>query len=129
MSALSTAIEGTIWEDGGASLMARVLGHNAAAITQASVSSITYKVFDLSSGTPPDQVTSGTLTVSSVVFDTYQTDARWTKDSTGYNFRWDAPASAFPSWSVYQIEIKFTPSSGETFFLVFKITANAIYSS
>lgn len=128
MSALLTT--GNIWEDSGPRLMARVVNTDGSAMLQSSVSSITYAVFDLSVGQPPDSVATGTLTISSVVFDTYQTDARWTKDTTGYNFGWNAPASSFPKGGrKYQVEIKVTPTSGEIFYLVYKITSKETFTA
>ncbi len=126
----SLLISGTIWEDTGPRLMARVVSVDGSAMLQSSVSSISYGVFDLSVGSPPTQVASGTLTVGTVVYDTLQTDARWTKDTTGYNFGWSAPASIFPKGGrKYQVEIKIVPTSGENFFLIFLITSKEVYSS
>ena len=128
--------KGTIYENGGAVLMARITGASGAAITQSSLSSITYKVFDASSKTPYDLLTSGTITIGSVIYDTLQTGAPWTADSTGYNFLWTAPASAFPNLSnglnpdqhLYRVEILFTPASGEVFWAVFELTGLVIRS-
>ncbi len=98
-------------EDAGVTFMARVYGNAGTAITQASLSSIGYAVTDLSDLTNP--VTSGTLTISSVVFDTLQTGVRWTKDSTGYNFLYAAPATWTPSGKRrYAYVFTFTPSDG-----------------
>lgn len=128
--------KGTIYENSGAVLMARATGNSGAAVTQASLSSITYKVFDASSTTPYTAIASGTLTIGSVIFDTLQTGAPWTADSTGYNFLWTAPASAFanlssglnPDQHTYRVEILFTPTSGEVFWAVFELTGLVIRS-
>lgn len=120
---------GTVFEDGGATFLARVVGNNAANITQATINGITYKVFDLTE-IPGKLITSGTLTVSDVVFDTLQTDSRWTKDSTGYNFRHNMPPSAFPEGNrQYQVEYLFDPTSGEDFLVVFKVSATETFTS
>lgn len=96
--------------------LARVVGNAAAAITQASLSSISYKIFNESSDTPDTAVETGTLTVSSVVFDTLQTDARWTKDTTGYNFRnVVAGTNITGDGRRYLVEYLFTPTSGAAF--------------
>lgn len=129
MPTKTTPIEGKVWEDGGAFFMARVTGRDAANITQATISSITYKVFDIKD-LPGSEKTSGTLTVSDVVFNTLQTDNRWSKDSTGYNFRHEMPASTFADGDrFYQVEYLFTPSTGEKFYLVFKIEAKETFTS
>lgn len=129
----TTIIEGVVFEDSGASLMARIKGGDGANITQASISSIAYSVFSLSTTngvTTGTETTTGTLTVSDVVFDTLQTDARWGKDSTGYNFRWDVPASVLANGdTTYRIEIKFTPTSGEAFHVVAEVETVGLYRS
>mgnify|MGYP000105578392 CR=1 FL=1 len=118
----------SVWEDTGHSLMARIIGDDAANIQQSDISSIAYSVFDLSD--TATVVTSGSLTVSNVIFDTLQTDARWDADSTGYNFRWDIPASLFPTGGKdYRIEIAFTPTGGEVFHVVAEANAQALHRS
>lgn len=110
----------TVWqfktmEDSGCSIMGRVvLPATAAYITQAAFGTITvsYRRID---GTGP--VTTTSLTVSSVVYDTLQTTARlWTKDSIGFNFKWDAAATIFTQGNGrYAVTFLFTPSSGAAF--------------
>lgn len=114
-------IEGESFENNGASLMRCITGPDGANITQSSISSITYKVFDLDDTSEP--TTTGSLTVSTVVFNTLQIDARWAKDATGYNFRWDVPASVLEDGNkVYRFEIKFTPTVGEVFHALFDVS-------
>lgn len=121
-------IEGEAFEDSSVSLMRCITGPNGVNITQASISSITYKVFDLDDTSEP--TATGSLTVSSVVFDTLQTDARWTKDSIGYNFRWDTPAALLEDGNkVYRFEIKFTTTAGEVFPVVFHVSTVGLYGS
>ncbi len=129
MSASET-IKGKIWEDGGAQLMARVVGQSAANITQASLTSIACKIFDLDGATPTTAVDTSTLTVSSVVYDTLQTDARWTTDTTGYNFRHAPAYTIFTTGGHrYRIEYKFTPVSGDPFFVVFQLQSQEVLTS
>ena len=105
-----------IWEDTGATFLARILGDDGAAIVQADFGSISYAVFEEDATAA---VVSGSLTVSDVVFDTYQTDARWTVDSTGYNFRHTVAASVFSTGNAaYRIEYKFEPTGDEPFYAV-----------
>ena len=125
---MATTHELTVFEDSGFSLMARVTGNDAENIQQADISSISYYVEDLDDddATPA----TGTLTVADVVFDTLQTDARWDEDATGYNFRWDVPASLVATGNHrYVFEIKFTPASGEPFHVRAKVTAAQILGS
>lgn len=102
------------YEDSPPRLMARVTGRTGANITQASLTSITLYGY-----TGTTTVANGVaLTVSSVVYDTLQTDSRWTEDSTGYNFGYDLPASYIASAGEYRFEFVFNPASGEDFVLV-----------
>lgn len=112
-----------VWEDAAATFLARIKGDSGAFITQASLTGITYKVYDRSDGSA---VTTGTVTVSSAVFDALQTsDARWedeaTKgDTTGFNFEFQVPGTAFPKGDIdYQVEFWFDPVTGEDFAVVF----------
>ena len=128
---------GCAFEDSGVSLMARVYGHAATVITQATISSITYTVTehdtqenaeDGANGT--SIITSTSLTVSAVVFDTLQTDARWTKDSTGYNFRYDSVAADRTNGGVWhRYEVKFTPSSGAVFHAIWIVESKQLARS
>lgn len=121
---------GTAWEDTGCTLMARVLGNAGTAINQASISSIARKVFDLNSSTPETPVSSTTPTVADVVFDALQTDARWTTDSTGYNFRETVAASVLAEGDRrYRVEYVLTPASGEKFNVVFEIQTRKLIST
>lgn len=121
---------GSAFEDGGLSLMARVVGNNAANIVQSDITSITCSVFDLDSATPDTAIATPTITVANVVYDTLQTDNRWTKDSTGYNFRYDALASQVPTGDRrYRWEFVFNPASGEDFLVVFQVATLPIRTS
>ena len=74
---------------------------------QADVSTITYSIYPTDSTTAHTTATS--LTVATVIFDTLQTDARWTKDITGYNWRHDVAATVLVDPTKdYQIEYKVT---------------------
>jgi len=104
----------------GHSRMARITGNAATNIVQADITSISYTTHDLETG--EKTVSAGTLTVATVVFDALQTDARWTKDTTGYNFRYDIPGSELPDGDrSYDFEIVFNPASGEDFAVVLTV--------
>lgn len=118
----------TVWEDNGFSLMDRLIGNDATDLTQAAVTSIAWSIYDLADATVA--FATGTLTVATVVFNSLQTDARWTTDSTGYNFRWDVPATTLTGGDrVYKFEIKFTMTSGEPFHDVWEVTTKKIIRS
>lgn len=115
-------------EDQPAIFFDRVRGNAGALITQASLSAVTYKVFDRAR----TEVASGTVTISSAVSDSLVTsDAAWTAaggSSTGYNFKHTVPSTAFATPGRYIIEYKFV-ASGETFWLVFFHDCGGIITS
>lgn len=129
-------------------LAARIRGANGSLITQASLSSITYRVWNV---TLQESVATGTLTISSVVFDELkQTDPRWRQDGPynpgpdgayGYNFLAILPAATFDD--LFQtdedrffiadkhtheyrvrIDIQFTPTSGQGFVVPFEFAVD-----
>lgn len=97
--------DGFVNEDSAFSVMQRLYVDGALAL-QADFSSITYIIFNSAGATE----SSGTLTVSSVVFDTVQTDARWTEDLTGYNFLHEVAHTEITDPGLYTIEYKCTLS-------------------
>lgn len=141
MPAGSDVYKGFGWEDGGVTCLARIImPHSGAYITQATITSITCKVFDLGSATPDTAVATPTVTVASAVFDTLQTAAAdlriWTKDTTGFNFNFQVPASAFAAGNVgtklerlFRIEFLFDPTTGENFSLVYEVTIRNLRGS
>lgn len=105
-------VTGCVAEDSTFAVMLRlqVDGVNA---TQSVLSAITWKAWDeQNTGTVH---ASGTLTVSSVVFDTLQTDGRWSADATGYNFRHDITQATFTDPGRYLIEYAVTMTGGNSF--------------
>ena len=119
----------TIWEDGDVTEMARFL-INGANATQSDVTSIARKIFDLNGSTPNTAESTTAPAVASTVFDTLQTDARWSKDATGYNFRERIAATNFPTAGHrYLVEYLFTGSGGEKFWIVFEHLAQSVRSS
>ena len=120
-----------IWEDASCTVFARIRGNTGAYVTQASLTSIACKVFDLDNANT--QVSAPTVTISSAVFDTLQTssnDVRWTIDTTGFNFRFTVPASAFPLGERnYRVEVVFTPTSGDVFAVVYTVHSQGLFSS
>ena len=107
--------------------MARVYGNTGAVITQASLTSITCTVYNQATEV---SVSSPTVTVSTSVFDTLQTDGRWTYDSTGYNFRFEIAASVLASPNVVHIvHFIFDPTSGENYGVGFEVTTKGIFGS
>jgi len=122
-----------IYEDGGADFMARVIDpSDGARSVQGDITGITYAVFDLNGEEITKPVSSGSLTVSSVIFNSLQTDSRWTVDSTGYNFRDIRTPADFPiGGHTYRVEYLFNPSAAGTqdFFVCFEVTTVRVYTS
>lgn len=138
--ALSSLITGVATIKSGVTLMARVRGNAGSLITQASFSSISFTVRDLTNGTT---IVSGVaLTISSVVFNTLQQgDPSWDKDSSinlgkdgsyGYNFKTTIPAVHFSNYDVgttqpfdvrphrFRVDVEMIPVTGEKFRIPFE---------
>lgn len=124
----ATIWSGAMFEDSGVSLMARVVGNDAANIVQADCTTILRSIYNAATGAAIEEDES--LTIADVVFDTLQTDNRWLYDTTGYNFRDPVPAAKFAAGSTgYRVEYKFTPASGEVWHVVFQIAATELLGS
>ena len=110
--------------------MARMTGNDAANITQASLSSIQLRIFD----DDGNVIATRALVVASVIFDTLQTtslDARWTKDSTGYNFKYSTLMSDLPSGDkLYRFEYRFRPiNQGPHFHFVRQVQSHNLFTT
>jgi hypothetical protein len=126
----------TVAAHSGVGLYARVTNVAGTAITQASLTSAHYQVRDLTAQTSG---TKTALTVSSVVYDALQTGEGWSDvDSTGYNFKYVVPATEFahdpdddeaPIVHRYQVDVLFTPASGEPFVVPFQFNAYPVWVS
>jgi len=119
---MAKQIQGTVITNGTATLMARLVGWNGAAITQADVSAVTYTVYAVGAKDPAERTADEDhegvpLTVAAVVYDELQTDAVWTADATGYNFRHTVPITGNPAFAdpqrQYVVEYTLTPTTGE----------------
>lgn len=120
----------TVMKNGTATLMARVLGHAAAAIAPDDVASIGYSVYLLDDDDPDARTAVAGhddvgLTVADVLFDPLQTDDRWTVDTTGYNFRHTLDVSSNPAFAIagrrYLVEYRLTPVDGQVILVRFRI--------
>lgn len=109
-------IRANVNEGSGADYLARVRIWDASNAQQADITTITYATYDLDSDAPESAVGSGSLTVSNVIFDTLQTGAEWTRDSTGYNFKHSLAPSDLPNGGHrFRVVYTFTPGTGEVF--------------
>jgi len=123
----ATLTQANVWEDSGATCMARIVGSDAGNIQQADISSIACTVTRTDTSAA---VATPAIVVANTVFDTLQTDSRWTKDTTGYNFRHTILAASLAESDItYRVEYAFTPSSGQVFHVVFELRSRKIYRS
>ena len=85
---------------------------DGAALQQDDCSTVTLDVTD-EDGTAT--ITASSLTIANVIFDAFQTDALWSADTTGYNFKYVVPNTALPSggkW--YEAVVKIVTTGGNT---------------
>ncbi len=118
----AVATQARVFKNGTATFMARVVGAGEAAITQTDLASIVHSVYTLDPADPDAQtVVEGhdgvALVVTDVIFDTLQTDSRWTADTTGYNFLYEIDVSSNEAFEVrgaqYLVHFGLTPNSGQ----------------
>ena len=127
----AVAASARAFKNGTITLMARVVGADDAAITQADISSIVYSIYTLDQNCPDSQEVvdghdSEGLLVASTIYDTLQTDSRWTVDSTGYNFLHEIDVSSDEAFTVrgdeYLVDFSLTPASGQVIDVQYKVT-------
>lgn len=91
---------------------------------------IRVSVYDLSSATPGTAVHEDDLTVASVIFNTLQTDAGWTRDATGYNFRHtlDGGDILLRGGRRYRVEYELVKSDGSRLYVVNEVDARPVFT-
>ena len=120
--------KGFSFEQGDATFLARVK-YQSALIVQANVTSIACKVQRWSSSDGTKTVTyerpdaPDEIDPEDVIFDTLQTDDRWTADSTGFNFAVTVPASAFPGPDQYFVLFTITTTAGAVIQIPYEVPA------
>jgi hypothetical protein len=125
-------IHGSVFKNGSATLLARVVGAGGVPVTRADVASIKYTVY-LLDDQDPDQQTAVAghagvpLAVADVVYDTPQTGPLWTRDTIGYNLMHVLDVSAHQAFATagrsYRIVYELTPSSGQVILVRFRVHA------
>ena len=125
-------IFGTVFKNGSATLLARVVGADGTPVKQADIASAEYGVYLLDDDDPDAAaVVTGhdgvSIGVSSLIFDTLQTDGVWDVDSTGYNFKHVLDVSTNQAFTVagrtYRIVFELTPADGQTILVRFRVHA------
>lgn len=128
--AIAKDIHGTVFRNGTAVLMARVVDGQAAAINQASLASASYTVFALEQDNPASLTAvvgheDVALDVAEIVFDTLQTGGGWTVDEVGFNFRHEVDVSADEAFGeagrVYQVRYELVPVTGQKIVFRFQL--------
>jgi hypothetical protein len=123
-------IFGTAFKNGSATCLARVVGNNGAVLTPAGITAAKYSVYllddrDPDERTPVEGHSAVSLTVDDVLYGALQTDALWTADSTGYNFKHALAVAEHPAFAVagrrYLVEYTLTPVDGPVILLRFRV--------
>jgi hypothetical protein len=123
---------GTVAVGGTIACMARIVDiETNTNMTITDVSTVVYTVYAVNeanqSRTPITDQTAISLTPADVFYDSLQTDAGWTEDSTGFNFRHIVDIStnaAFATVNVtYVVEYTVTPDSGQKIIVPFRVVA------
>ncbi len=124
---------GSVFKNGSAVFLARVVGADDTPITQADIASAEYSVYLLDERDPDEMaVVTGhdgvSIDVSSLIYDTLQTDAIWGVDATGYNFKHVLDVSADQAFTVagrhYRVRYELTPASGQVIVVRFRVLCN-----
>ncbi|MCA9229200.1 MAG: hypothetical protein KDA57_01000 [Planctomycetales bacterium] len=123
-------IHATVFRNATATFMARVENAVGQAITQASVASVHYTVFELDAVDPTSLMAvighdDVVLAASDVIFDTLQSDESWTVDATGYNFRHELDVSSNEAFAkaggLYQVRYELIAVVGQKIVFRFKL--------
>ena len=112
----ATDVRGQVFRDGSATLLARVVGGDGAAIIQSDITAARYSIWLLDPKDPDsreavDGHTDVDVPVAGLLFDTPQLDNLWTVDTVGYNFRHELDISAHAAF----------PMAGRTHLIVFEL--------
>lgn len=123
-------IYGTVLKGGTATCMARVIGEDGQHISRTTISAVAYSIFTLDEHDPDGRtVVDGhdgvELVVADVVYNSLQTDSRWTADETGYNFAHTMDVSEDIAFAVagrnYLVEYILAPASGQIIVVRFRL--------
>ncbi len=121
-------IQGTVFQQATATLMARVENSAGANLDQAAVATIAYSISVVGHDETPNTIAGHeniALDKTVVLYDTLQNDSTWTVDSVGYNFRHEIDVSqheAFPkAGEIYQVRYEVTPVTGQKIVFRFRV--------
>jgi hypothetical protein len=124
---------GSSFTHGTAVLMARLVAANGQPIQPQGVSAIDCAIYEVDPCWPNNLTAAAdcnniALTVANVVFDSLQTDRKWTIDDVGYNFLHEIITTrdgSFPKVGFcYEVRYRFTSSHGKTSIIRFLLKAS-----
>jgi hypothetical protein len=123
---------GTVFKNGSATLLARVVGADGLPIGQANVVSARYTVYLLDES-DPDAGTAVTghsgvgLPVASLIYDALQHDDLWDVDEVGYNFKHVLDVSSHQAFAAagrtYRVVYELIPAAGQVILVRFRLHA------
>ena len=133
--------ETTVFKNGTVTNLARLVGHNGVNLQQADFGSDSsssgecniparYSVYLLDRDAPNTRTAVAghnnvALNIADIIFDALQTDALWTLDDTGYNFRHTVDVCPSPAFTVagavYLVEYILCPLTGMPIIVRFQV--------
>lgn len=125
-------IHGVVFKNGSATLLARVVGADGLPVTRSQITAARYTVALLDDGdpdaaTPVEGHVSVPVQVAGLLFDSFQMDALWELDATGYNFRHVLGLDAGPPFPRagrnYRVTFELDPASGPVVLVRFRVYA------
>ena len=129
--ATAADIRGTVFKNGSAVLLARIVGPDGDPVATTDLSTLHYSVLAIDP-CDPDALTpvaghdNVQLAVGDVFYDTLQTGGPWSVDATGYNFRHQVDVTtseAFPiAGTSYLVRYEAIPVSGQKTVFRFLVT-------
>jgi len=128
---MAHVIQDYVLRDGTGTGLARIVGGDAAALVIADITAAEYTAYLLDADDQTERTAiAGHIGVAiapaDLLYDELQTDACWTADTTGYNFRHTLDVSANPIFELsgrqYLIVFKLTPAVGQVIIVHFLIT-------
>ena len=104
---MSAPVQGGVFKDGTATLLARVVGHEATPITIATILSAKYSITTVDDDSAVAGHQEVSVEPSSLLYNTLQVDDLWGDiDSVGYNFKWLIDISTHPAFAVRGIKYR-----------------------
>lgn len=122
-------IYGTVFKNGTASFLARVVGADGQAIGPADITAVQYSIYLLDDESPDDWTpmaghTAVPLAADGVLSATLELDAAWTRDTLGFNFRHTPDVSVQPAFPQagrrFLVEYRLWPVVGQVVVIRFR---------